>query len=250
MTSSFLPESEKDYLLQFHSIFRNPAEAQQYLYDSWKRMQVVLGWMRELQQRGVKRVLELGANPYFLTLLLKKHCDFQIQLANFFSENDHAPTELQLVENGAERHEFRYSHFNVEKDHFPYEAGSFDCVIFCEILEHLLLNPDFTLAEIQRTLTPSGYVIISTPNAARLSNLVRLARGKNIYADYSPHGIYGRHNREYTLPEVVDLLERHSFQVLRTDVRNIYPHPFKTRILQRLRPKTWYEHLFVLARKK
>jgi hypothetical protein len=105
------------------------------------------------------------------------------------------------------------------------------------------------MSEIRRILAPSGRVIVSTPNAARLSNLVRLAKGRNIYADYSPHGIYGRHNREYTLAEVVELLQRHNFEIVRSDVRNIYPHPLKTRILQRLRPKTWYEHIFVLGKK-
>ncbi len=245
-----LSDSEKEYLLQFHSIFRDRTEAEQYLYDSWLRMQVVLDWMSLLQQRGVHRVLELGSNPYYLTLLLKKHFHFELHLANFFGESGHQAHERQTIENGSENFDLDYSHFNVEKDPFPYEDNFFDCVIFCEILEHLLLQPDFTISEIRRILSDTGYVIVSTPNAARLSNLVRLARGKNIYADYSPHGIYGRHNREYTFAEVVDLLKRHNFQVVQSEVRNIYPHPLKTRILQKLRPQTWYEHIFVLAQKQ
>jgi SAM-dependent methyltransferase len=244
-----LPDSEKEYLLQFHSIFRNRAEAEQYLYDSWSRIQVVLDWMNLLAQRGVRKVLELGSNPYYLTLLLKKHFQFDLHLANYFSESGHGIQERHTIDSGSEKHDLEYCHFNVEKDPFPYEDGKFDCVIFCEILEHLLLKPDFTVSEIERVLSKTGYVIVSTPNAARLSNLVRLARGKNIYADYSPHGIYGRHNREYTFPEVVELLKRHDFQVVQSQVRNIYPHPLKTRILQKLRPQTWYEHIFVLAQK-
>jgi SAM-dependent methyltransferase len=213
-------------------------------------MQVVLAWLRMLQNQQVRKVLELGANPYFLTLLLKKHFDFDLYLANFFGDQKHALQETQTIQNGTETHEFVYSHFNVEKDPFPYSENSFDCVIFCEILEHLLLNPDFTVSEIRRVLSPGGYIIVSTPNAARFSNLVQLARGRNIYADYSPHGIYGRHNREYTLQEVIDLLTRHQFDIEQRLVRNIYPHPLKTRIFQRLRPEIWYEHLFVLAQKK
>jgi SAM-dependent methyltransferase len=244
-----LPDSEKEYLLQFHSIFQNRAEAEQYLYDSWIRMLVVLEWMAFLQQQGVRKVLELGSNPYFLTLLLKKHFDFELKLANFFNDARLQSREKQTIDNGLEKHEMEYSHFNVEQESFPYETGSFDCVIFCEILEHLLLDPDFAFKEISRILKPSGYVIVTTPNAARLSNLVSLARGENIYADYSPHGIYGRHNREYTFKEVAELLKRHSFEIIRSQVRNIYPHPLKTRILQKLRPQTWYEHIFVLGRK-
>lgn len=214
-------------------------------------MQVVLDWMKFLRQRGVQKVLELGSNPYFLTLLLKKHFDFDLNLANFFDDPALQSREKQTVENGLEKHEMEYSHFNVELERFPYDDHSFDGVIFCEILEHLLLNPDFALQEIHRILRPvTGHIVLSTPNAARLSNLVSLARGKNIYADYSPHGIYGRHNREYTFTEVAELLERHSFEIVESQVRNIYPHPLKTRILQKLRPQTWYEHIFVLGRKK
>jgi SAM-dependent methyltransferase len=244
-----LADSEKDYLLEFHSIFRDRAEAEQYLYDSWNRMQVVLRWMGLLREKGVQRVLELGSNPYYLTLLLKKHFDFNLHLANYFADSGHQSRERQTIGNGFETQEFEYSHFNVETDPFPYQDGSFDCVIFCEILEHLLLKPDFTVSEIRRILSGNGYVIVSTPNASRLSNLVRLARGKNIYADYSPHGIYGRHNREYTLDEVVQLLKNQNFRVVQSEVRNIYPHPWKTRFLQRLRPQTWYEHIFVLAQR-
>src|SRR5919106_674343 len=145
-----LPDSEKEYLLQFHSIFKSRPEAEQYLYDSWTRMQVVLEWMQFLQHQRVRKVLELGSNPYFLTLLLKKHFDFDLNLANFFDDPALQPREKQTIENGLEKHEMEYSHFNVELESFPYDAHSFDCVIFCEILEHLLLNPDFALDEIYR----------------------------------------------------------------------------------------------------
>lgn len=242
-------QQDKEYLLGFHQVFSNKEEAGQYLYDSWERMQVVMKWLDQLEKRGVKEVLELGSNPYYLTLLMKKYFAFNLTLANFFGDSSQNGLQTHTVESGQEKHEFHFSHFNLEVDPFPYRASSFDCVIFCEIVEHLLLSADFPVSEIARILKPGGYVILSTPNAARLANVVRLIKGKNIYADYSKHGIYGRHNREYTLQEVIDLLERHQFRILETQVRNIYPHPLKSRILQALRPRTWYEHLFVLAQK-
>jgi SAM-dependent methyltransferase len=250
MTQFSSPQEDKSYLLSFYSIFSDRAEAEQYLYDSWERMQVVLTWLRDLEEKGVKKVLELGSNPYYLTLLMKKYFGFDLTLANFFGDTDNNGQQIQKIQNGPENHEFHFAHFNLEVDPFPYEIASFDCVIFCEILEHLLLSADFPLAEIARVLKPGGFVIVTTPNAARLANVVRLIRGKNIYADYSKHGIYGRHNREYTLQEVIDLLRRHDFEIVESQVRNIYPHPLKSRILQALRPRTWYEHLFVLARYK
>ena len=249
MTQFSVPHQDKEYLLSFHEIFSDRAEAEQYLYDSWERMQVVLGWLKNLQEKGVQKVLELGSNPYYLTLLMKKHLTFDLTLANFFGDSQHNGPQIHVIQNGLEKHDFQYSHFNLEVDPFPYEDSSFDCVVFCEIVEHLLLSADFPVAEIARILRPQGYVILTTPNASRLANVVRLMKGKNIYADYSKHGIYGRHNREYTLPEIIDLLERHRFRIADTSVRNIYPHPLKSRILQAFRPQTWYEHLFVLAQK-
>src|SRR5207249_8138 len=127
-----------------------------------------------------------------------------------------------------------YSHFNLDKDRAPYEDSSFDCVIFCEILEHLLLSADFPFSEIHRILKPAGYMILSTPNASRLANLAKLVKGKNIYEDYSPHGIYGRHNREYTLAEIQQLCRSHSLTIVQSKVQNIYPHSLTSRILQRL----------------
>jgi SAM-dependent methyltransferase len=245
-----LPESEKDYLRSFTGIFQDPAEAEQYLYDSWTRMQVVLGFLRELQTKGMRRILELGANPYFLTLLIRKHFEFDLELANFFGDSGEIEERTHEVESNGKQFLLRYKHFNVERDSFPYSDSSFDCVIFCEILEHLVLNADFPMNEIHRILRPGGYVILTTPNAARLANFIALLKGKNIFPGYSSHGIYGRHNREYTREEVVDLMKRHSFRIIESRVQNIYPHPFRSRAIQALRGRTWYEHLFFVGQKE
>jgi SAM-dependent methyltransferase len=249
MVRTPLPKEEMEYLRQFSSIFHSLQEAEKYLYDSWERMRVVFGWLQRLHGEGIRRVLELGANPYLLTLLMKKHFDLELHLANFFGNPDQNGKGTHLVEGSSEKHEFEFSHFNLEVDRFPYIDKFFDCVLFCEILEHLLLNPDFAISEIHRVMREGGYLVLTTPNATRLGNLVRLLKGKNIYDGYSDYGIYGRHNREHTLSEVIVLLERHSFAIVESQVRNIYPHPWKSRAVQSLRPRVWYEHLFVLARK-
>ena len=147
-----LPESDKDYLKSF-DVFPDDRAAEHYLYCSWARTQAVLDWLAELQDRGMRRVLELGANPYYLTLLLTKYLSLHLELA----------------------------------------------------------------------------------------------KSQNIADDYSPHGVYGRHNREHTPSEVRALVERHGFVIERAEVPNIYPHPLRSRIIQALRPTVWREHIFVLA---
>ena len=51
-----------------------------------------------------------------------------------------------------------------------------------------------------------GHLVLTTPNVARTENVARLLSGDNLYDPYSGHGPYGRHNREYTLDELGQLL--------------------------------------------
>jgi SAM-dependent methyltransferase len=241
--------SELAYLQSLKGVFRDDAEHELYIRDGWTRIQVVLDLLADLKKEGVRSVLELGSNPYLLTSLMKRRFDFDLHLANFFGDDVNGVHHNHVAELDGNRVEFQYSHFNIERDPFPYENESFDCVIFCEILEHLLLDPDRAVAEMARILKKNGFLIISTPNATRLTNLYFLALGRNIYDWYSRNGFYGRHNREYTHAEVVDLMKRHGFDLFRSHVQNIQPLARRFTYLQKLRPEIWYEHLFIIGRK-
>lgn len=250
MTTPVDTESERATLLRLAGIFRDRAEHELYLADGWKRIQVVLQILSTLRTKGVHRVLELGSNPYVMTLLMKRRFDFDLELANYFADSLNATESVHVAELDEKRIEFPFRHFNIERDVFPYPDDSFDCVLFCEILEHLLLNPDHAVAEMSRVVRPGGYLVVSTPNATRLTNLFFLAMGRNIWDWYSANGPYGRHNREFTLDEVRSLLDRHRFDVASADVRNIQPLARRFTYLQKLRPSVWYEHLFVVGQRR
>lgn len=237
-------------MLELRGVFRDRAEQERYLADGWKRMQIVMQLLSYLPQDCLRRVLELGSNPYFMTLLMKRRFDFELELANYFAEHLTESRSVHVAELAGRRIEFPFRHFNIERDHFPYEDGRFDCVLFCEIIEHLLVSPDHAMAEIARVVRAGGYVIVSTPNATRLPNLYFLLLGKNIWDGYSPNGPYGRHNREFTLAEVRTLLEKHGFRIVRTDVQNLWPLARRFTYLQWLRPDVWYEHLFVVGQRQ
>jgi hypothetical protein len=93
-------------------------------------------------------------------------------------------------------------------------------------------------------------VLVSTPNATRLTNLYFRALGRNISDGYSAHGLHGRHNREYTHAEVVDLMSRHGFDLWHSHAENLYPLTRRFTWVQKLRPMVWHEHLFVVGRKR
>lgn len=169
------------------------------------------------------RVLELGAIPYYLTILLQKFAGLSVDPVSFF-EFETAERTTHRVENVAnqERYDFDYAPLNVEKDVFPFDDQTYDLVLCCELLEHLLINPSHMLYEIHRVLKPGGYLLLSTPNVLRWENVFSLLKGRNINDCYHGNGIYGRHNREYSMLEVSQLLEANGFSIEWIGTRSVY----------------------------
>jgi SAM-dependent methyltransferase len=169
------------------------------------------------------RVLEVGAIPYYLTILLKKFAGLNVDPLSFFEFETAQQTthHLENVEN-QDRYDFDYAPLNVERDVFPAVDKTYDLVLCCELLEHLLINPSHMLYEIHRVLKPGGYLLLTTPNILRWGNVFSLLRGRNINDCYHGNGIYGRHNREYSMSEVAQLLTANSFAIEYIGTRSVY----------------------------
>jgi len=183
-----------------------------YVSDSLLRFLQTWSLVRDLKGS----CLELGANPYFTTQLLDDYTELELELANYYGHSGTATETVSYIPAGEfERRELTRTcrMFNVEEDEFPYDDDSFDVVMFCEMLEHLLMDPCATLRQIHRVLKPGGTLVLTTPNVARLDNLMAMVHGTNIYDPYSGFGPYGRHNREYTRHEVHRLLDFLGFEV-------------------------------------
>jgi SAM-dependent methyltransferase len=162
------------------------------------------------------RCLELGANPYFTTYLLDGHTRLELTLANYYGHYGKTTETVSFIAPGGSRRleVTRQSlMFNVEEDLFPFDDDSFDAVLFCEMLEHLLMDPMTALRQIHRVLKPEGILVLTTPNVNRLDNVLAMVNGANIYDPYSGFGPYGRHNREYNGHELHRLLNFAGFDV-------------------------------------
>jgi SAM-dependent methyltransferase len=85
---------------------------------------------------------------------------------------------------------------DVEADGFPFPPGSFDAVVFADVLEHLI-DPWRVLREAARLLAEGGRVVASIPNVQNLDVLRRLLSGR---WEYRERGLLDRgHLRFFTL---------------------------------------------------
>ena len=136
-----------------------------------------------------------------------------------------------------------YSIFNVHpssgylkdvwQNGLPYPDNHFDAVILSEVIEHLNFNPLPVLQEINRILKKDGILYITTPNQVNLINRIKIILGRSIrnsisdsvtQLDQTKHTICGIHWREYTLEELIQLLEIMGFTI----TTYTYSHMAKT----------------------
>lgn len=100
----------------------------------------------------------------------------------------------------------------------PLSELRFDLIVFAETLEHLFAPPERVLGALASLLAPGGAIICQTPNAAALSNRVKLLLGRNPYERLRDTPGNLGHIRESTKAELVEFarvaglrVERHSF---------------------------------------
>lgn len=160
-------------------------------------------------------LLDVGAAPYHITTLLQEK---GIEVSGL----DIEPKRMEkiIVSNNID-----IKKCNIETDRFPFGDNEFSGVIFTEVLEHLRINPIWTLKEIRRVLKPDGKLLLTTPNLTSIYNINSyLSNGVIIdpYDEYKKIDDLGHmgHVREYTPSEVRSLLEKTDFNVVMTDFAN------------------------------
>lgn len=201
-----------------------PTELHSYLAEDFERFVHTWGLVADMSGS----CLELGANPYFTTVLLREFTTLDLTLTNFFGPAHGTASQRvsyrRLHDDEVSTHDFEYHVVNVERDRFPFDDDQFDVVVFCEVIEHLLTDPVAALLEVKRVLRPGGRLVLSTPNVARLENVARLVAGANMYDPYSGYGPYGRHNREFSRHEIHRLLEFTGFLPTLHFTADVHPH--------------------------
>jgi SAM-dependent methyltransferase len=99
--------------------------------------------------------------------------------------------------------------FECEKTLLPLEDNSVGCILFCDVIEHLIVDPVWAILEFNRVLRPGGHIVISTPNACHIKRIIQIYKGHNSATEnhIKPTSIYQRHNREWSINEIYTLLK-------------------------------------------
>ncbi|HEV2316429.1 MAG TPA: methyltransferase domain-containing protein [Thermoplasmata archaeon] len=170
-----------------------------------------------------KRVLDLGGGIGGLSVAMSSALGGEYELAEY-----RRPTEAHL----AIAKEFglrgAYEVDLSRPDPLAALETGYDLVLFVEVLEHLLVNPRTLFRQIATRLRRPGYVFVTTPNQARLTNRYRLAMGRSIRErdsfPASAAGPFG-HVAEYTIPDLEDLLGREGWALEAATVVQNPPTP-------------------------
>ena len=249
-------EALSRYLLSFRWPFRNEAVHKVLVDGGLPLWRQILKFVPNPRERG--KALELGSPPFHITLLLQRFRNYDLSLTG--ATTDGRPEITQEIESPdfAEQYTFSCRCFDIERDAFPYPDNTFDLVTWCEVIEHLTLNPVWALSEIHRVLKPGGALVLSTPNASRADSIANFLLGRNIYDPYHLGAplMGSRHSREYTFDELTDLLRGCGFRIDRAEDIDIYPTPSRNRrvfrwllnrVVSRVTHGHYRYHLFVRA---
>jgi SAM-dependent methyltransferase len=245
-------------LRRYRSEFEDPAKRELLVRAALPRIVATLSLLPPATPES--KLLELGSAPYLMTQCLDVAWPGRVRCGNYFGTVASSGTETLYEMGGTGTRTYAYEHFNIEVDEFPYSDASFDVVLFSELIEHLAINPVWTLAEIHRVLRPGGYLIVTTPNALSIDRLDEfLYGGSSAEVDYySPTFGYGaRHNREYEPVELRELLEATGFDVEVMSVRELFRYDRAERLrrwLKRAALRLWsaeshHAHIFLRARR-
>jgi SAM-dependent methyltransferase len=152
--------------------------------------------------------LELGTYGPFMVGLANLGAYARVEGTIFYPKQKQKIHQLRYSYDPLDR-EYRCYNLDLEKELVPIEDGVVDCIVCCELLEHLTSDPMFLMQEINRLLKPNGRLLLSTPNANSAGNIERILKGDvaNYFHYFNREFSSDRHNFEYPPVLLRELIE-------------------------------------------
>ncbi len=157
-----------------------------------------------------KRILDVGCGTGLLGRELKKKGNYVFGIDSSEQELAIAKTRLD----GTKQLDITSDELNL--------PGSFDVLIFADILEHLP-NPFFVLKRFLPLLSPGGMVIVSVPNVACYSMRLGLLFGQFNYTDF---GLLDKtHLRFFTKKTSRQLIQNAGLNIMKISITPYFIRP-------------------------
>ena len=178
---------------------------------------------RLLAPQRTDRLVDLGCGEGYLTIPLSQSAGQSLGV-------DFARSGLQVLREQLAREQQRIHLVVAAGERLPLGDASIDKLLCNHMLEHVI-DDDAVLREIHRVVRPGGTVLIGVPLALtpQVRLLIRVRRlfrprARQLRLERVQPGclvpeLVGKqsHVRFYSLPAVLDLLERNGFRVLRAE---------------------------------
>lgn len=180
-----------------------------------------------------KRILDIGSGIGIMAIALNNleaqtigidKLIFPEEEKNLYTITDFGGLKRIWEENG-----FKTVKADAAKERLPFGDRDFDVIICDATIEHLDESPKNFFREARRILKNGGLFLVTTPNLANLLKRLRFLTGRSPYwdiKDYFNEGSNFRgHKREFTMDELVKMLEWSSFEIVKKVTKNIFWNP-------------------------
>lgn len=204
--------------------------------------------------RPGRRVIEIGATDYF-QLALGTTFGYAEVWGSMMSDDPEQKLHTRTITAAGHSLDVTTVSLDLERELFPVTPGYFDLVLFCEVLEHMDIDPMFALGEFNRILPVGGQLIVTTPNCCSARNTWKILQGyrPHFYMQYEKSRTPFRHNFEYDVHAAAQLIEAAGFRIDRLYTLDVFedPVPEAIEFLKRNHLPTDHrgDDIFILATK-
>lgn len=192
------------------------AEEQDYLRHHAARIAYTVNLVQQLQRdHGARTLLDVG--PHLLTTALHRLLPSKLAISTLGWCNPrmappgvaqrHIPMDLNTCDSTAIACDER-----------------FDIIVFAETIEHLTIAPGVVLRALAGLLSPTGTLVVMTPNAVSLVKRLKMLAGRHPYEPLRDDRCNPGHFRESTMAELLAFGHQAGLQPRRHSHHDFQPH--------------------------